>query len=70
MLWQLACTERIGSTSLAITRIAQSRTGLFIKRLERTNEWKALMGAMDLEVVQFLSEVDETVEKLKASRGN
>jgi hypothetical protein len=42
------------------------------KRLDRTNgSWTQLIRGMELEVVaQFLSEVDETVEKLKASRGN
>lgn len=66
MLWQLACEDtRSWIDFVSYHPDIPEPNNLFIKRLERTKEAQQFIAGMELEVVQFLSEVDELAARFK-----
>jgi putative phage-type endonuclease len=68
MVWQLACCERQWNDFVSYHPDLPDGLNLFVRRLKRTAEVEALIRGMELEVVQFLKEVDEMLERLKQQR--
>lgn len=64
MLAEMACTGRKWVDFVSFDPRLPERLQLFIRRFERDD---AMIYAMDLEITQFLSEVDEMLGKLGAS---
>lgn len=63
MQWQLAVTGRQWNDFVSFDPRMPDNLQLFIKRVERDDE---LIKELEAEVVKFLAEVDEKVEKLKS----
>lgn len=63
MQWQMACTGRKWNDFVSFDPRMPDNLQLFIKRVERDDE---LIKELEAEVVKFLAEVDEKVEKLKS----
>ena len=63
MQWQLAVTGRAWNDFVSFDPRMPDNLQLFIKRVERDDE---LIKELEAEVVKFLAEVDEKVEKLKS----
>ena len=63
MQWQMACTGRKWNEFVSFDPRMPDNLQLFIKRVERDDE---LIKELEAEVVKFLAEVDEKVEKLKS----
>jgi len=61
--WQMACTGRKWNDFVSFDPRMPDNLQLFIKRVERDDE---LIKELEAEVVKFLAEVDEKVEKLKS----
>ena len=61
--WQMACTGRKWNEFVSFDPRMPDNLQLFIKRVERDDE---LIKELEAEVVKFLAEVDEKVEKLKS----
>jgi putative phage-type endonuclease len=61
--WQMACTGRQWNDFVSFDPRMPDNLQLFIKRVERDDE---LIKELEAEVVKFLAEVDEKVEKLKS----
>lgn len=61
MQWQMACTGRAWCDFVSFDPRMPEDTQLFIKRVPRDN---ALIAEYEAEVVKFLAEVQETVDKL------
>jgi len=65
MQWQMACTGRAWCDFVSFDPRMPEDMQLFIKRVPRDN---ALIAEYEAEVVKFLAEVQETVDKLVALR--
>ena len=63
MQWQMACTGRKWNDFVSFDPRMPDNLQLFITRVERDDE---LIKELEAEVVKFLAEVDEKVEKLKS----
>lgn len=63
MQWQLAVTGRQWNDFVSFDPRMPDNLQLFIKRVERDDE---LIKELEAEVVKFIAEVDEKVEKLKS----
>ena len=63
MQWQMAVTGRKWCDFVSFDSRMPDNLQLFIKRVERDDE---LIKELEAEVVKFLAEVDEKVEKLKS----
>lgn len=61
MQWQMACTGRAWCDFVSFDPRMPEDMQLFIKRVQRDN---ALISEYEAEVVKFLAEVQETVDKL------
>lgn len=61
MQWQMACTGRAWCDFVSFDPRMPEDMQLFIKRVQRDN---ALIAEYEAEVVKFLAEVQETVDKL------
>jgi len=65
MQWQMACTGRAWCDFVSFDPRMPDDMQLFIKRVPRDN---ALIAEYEAEVIKFLAEVQETVDKLVALR--
>lgn len=65
MLWQMACTERAWCDFVSFDPRLPEDLQLFIVRFERDDK---RIAEIETEVKLFLSEVDETIAKLKARK--
>lgn len=65
MLWQMACTERAWCDFVSFDPRLPEDLQLLIVRFERDDK---RIAEIETEVKLFLSEVDETIEKLKARK--
>lgn len=65
MLWQMACCERQWCDFVSYHPDLPEQYQLFIKRVHRTTEADAVIAGMELEVIQFLKEVDEMYANLR-----
>jgi putative phage-type endonuclease len=65
MQWQMACTGRAWCDFVSFDPRMPEDMQLFIKRVPRDN---ALIAEYEAEVIKFLAEVQETVDKLVALR--
>ena len=65
MQWQLACTGRLWNDFVSYDSRLPSEFGLFIVRLDRDDK---LIGQMEREVEQFISELNNLAEKLLKDR--
>lgn len=66
MLWQLACEDtRLWIDFVSYHPDVPEPYNLFIKRLDRTKEVQQVIAGMELEVVQFLAEVEEMAARFK-----
>lgn len=65
MQWQMACTGRAWCDFVSFDPRMPEDMQLFIKRVPRDN---ALIAEYEAEVIKFLAEVQETVDKLIALR--
>ena len=63
MQWQMACTGRKWCDFVSFDPRMPDNLQLFIKRVDRDDE---LIKELETEVIKFLAEVDEKVEKLKS----
>ena len=63
MMWQMACTGRKWVDFVSFDPRMPDNLQLFIKRVERNDEQ---ISELEAEVVKFLLEVEEKVEKLKS----
>lgn len=63
MQWQLACTGRAWCDFASFDPRMPQEMQLFVRRVLRDDD---LIRTYEDEVVQFLSEVESTIEKLKA----
>jgi putative phage-type endonuclease len=61
MLWQMACTERQGCDFTSFDPRLRQDLQLFVVRLIRDDD---AIAAIEAEVTKFLSEVDETIQRL------
>lgn len=61
MLCQMACAERQWCDFVSFDPRLPKKLQLFVRRLERDNR---RIAAMEAEVVRFLAEVDEVIEKI------
>lgn len=59
--WQIACTERAWCDFVSFDPRMPAEMQIFVKRVERDD---ALIAEYEAEVVRFLAEVDEIVERL------
>ena len=62
MLWQMACTEREWCDFASYDPRLPGNLSLFVVRFERDDK---RIKEMEAEVIRFLDEVNETVEKLR-----
>lgn len=62
MLCEMACTERSFCDFVSFDPRLPKKLQLFVRRFERDD---ARIAAMETEVVKFLAEVDELIEKVK-----
>jgi YqaJ-like recombinase protein len=62
-MWHLACTGRAWCDFVSFHYAMPEPYHLFIRRLFRD---ELLIAAMELEVIQFLKEVDQSIERLKS----
>lgn len=68
MTWQLACYEtQPWNDFVSYCPDMPEKYQIFRKRLERTKEVDALIRGMEAEVVQFNSEVDELLRRIKGA---
>jgi putative phage-type endonuclease len=65
MMWQLACTELDYADFVSFDPRLPADLQLFVVRVKRDDE---AIKAMEAEVVKFLAEVDEMLERLRARR--
>jgi predicted phage-related endonuclease len=63
MQWQMACTGRMWCDFVSYDPRMPERLQLFVKRVERDDEYIAMLEG---EVATFLKEVSDKVEKLKS----
>lgn len=70
MLAQMACTGRQWCDFVSFDPRLPEDLQLFVRRFDRTEQAQALIAGMELEVVQFLIEVEELVKKLGGRRIN
>lgn len=69
MGWQLACDEtRQWNDFVSYCPELPQDYRIFRKRMERTKELDAINRGRELEVIQFLSEVDKLLDRLKENR--
>jgi putative phage-type endonuclease len=66
MQWQMACTGRKWCDFVSFDPRMPTNMQLFIKRVQRDD---SLIQEYETEIIQFLKEVDETVNKLIEIRG-
>ena len=66
MQWQMACAERDWCDFVSYDPRMQEGLQLFIKRVPRSNMY---IAELEGEVIQFLTEVDDKVNKLNQLRG-
>ena len=70
MLWQLSCTDdRLWNDFVSYCPDVPEPYQLFRKRLDRTIEAQQTIAAMELEVQQFLSEVDAMLAEIRQKAG-
>jgi putative phage-type endonuclease len=66
MQWQMACTERSWCDFVSFDPRMPEGLQLFVKRVDRDDSY---IGELEKEVVQFLKEVDDKVNKLNELKG-
>ena len=66
MQWQMACTGRYWCDFVSFDPRMPKELQLFIKRVPRDDKY---IGELEGEVIQFLAEVDDKVNKLNQLRG-
>lgn len=67
MLWQLACAnDRDWNDFISYCPELPKKYRIFRKRMERTKELDSIIRGMELEVNQFIAEVEEMLAQLKA----
>ena len=66
MQWQMACTGRSWCDFVSFDPRMPEELQLFIKRIPRDDKY---LAELEGEVIQFLKEVDEKVNKLNALKG-
>jgi len=66
MQWQMACTGRYWCDFVSFDPRMPKELQLFIKRVPRDDKY---IGELEGEVIQFLAEVDDKVNKLNQLKG-
>lgn len=66
MQWQMACTERSWCDFVSFDPRMPEGLQLFVKRVDRDDSY---IGELEKEVIQFLKEVDDKVNKLNELKG-
>ena len=66
MMWQMACTERQWCDFVSFDPRMPKELQLFIQRVPRNNEYIAML---EKEILSFLEELDEKVNKLNDLKG-
>lgn len=64
MLWQMACAERVWCDFVSFNPVFPPHLRLLVKRFHRDDE---RIGQLEKEVTAFLSELDVTMQRLKAA---